>query len=100
MNSETERNSNPNKGESELIFARINAKGQITLPQKIRQVLAVRPGDKVWFDLEGDKVILHTLEPGRAKALAGSLRDYVRTEDPGSVRAQVKTTRRPLGDHK
>ena len=36
--------------------ARVMAKGQVTIPKKIRDVLGIEPGDRVTFIVEGDTV--------------------------------------------
>jgi AbrB family looped-hinge helix DNA binding protein len=79
------------KGGTVLISTKISAKGQITLPRKIRKVLEVGPGDRLLFVVEGDTVSLRALGPCSAQALAGSLRQYARkAAEPGVIRAEVK----------
>ena len=74
-----------------MISTRISAKGQITLPKKIRKILAVGPGDRLLLVVEGDSVSMRALESCSAQALAGSLRHYARkAPNPKAVRAQVK----------
>jgi AbrB family looped-hinge helix DNA binding protein len=74
-----------------MLTAKISAKGQITLPKKIRQVLEVEPGERVMFVVEDKAVVLRALGPSSARALAGSLRCYAgRSPDTGLVRAVVK----------
>ena len=36
--------------------ARVMAKGQVTIPKKVREVLGVESGDRVTFIVEGDDV--------------------------------------------
>lgn len=36
----------------------ITTKGQVTIPKGIREELKLKPGDKVIFEKEGDRVIL------------------------------------------
>jgi AbrB family looped-hinge helix DNA binding protein len=38
--------------------SRITKKGQITLPLKFREILGIKAGEKVLFDLEDKKVVL------------------------------------------
>lgn len=38
--------------------AKITSKGQITVPLRVRNVLGVKAGDKIAFDLDGDEVIV------------------------------------------
>jgi AbrB family looped-hinge helix DNA binding protein len=78
-------------GARSLISAKISAKGQITLPRKIRKLLAVGPGDRLLFVVEGDAVALRSLGACSAQALSGSLRQYARKANGhGKVRAEVK----------
>lgn len=39
-------------------YSRITKKGQITIPQKFREILGIKAGEKVVFDLEDEKVVL------------------------------------------
>lgn len=39
-------------------YSRITKKGQITIPQKFREILGIKAGEKVLFDLEDEKVVL------------------------------------------
>lgn len=73
-----------------MILSRISAKGQITLPKKVRQTLEVNPGDRVLFVIEDDTVVLKPLTASSARALGGSLRQYARARSPGAARAVVK----------
>ena len=45
--------------ETEIIgMAKVTAKMQITVPKKVREVLKVKPGDRVLFIMDGDKIVL------------------------------------------
>ena len=46
----------------------VTSKGQVTIPQQIRQKLGLKPHDKVRFDVSGNVVTLH---PAPSKLLAG-----------------------------
>jgi AbrB family looped-hinge helix DNA binding protein len=59
-----------------MITARISASGQLTLPKKVRQALAVKAGQRVMFQIAADGVLLKSLGPSSAETLAGSLRAY------------------------
>jgi len=39
-------------------YGKITKKGQITIPLKFREILKIQTGEKVLFDLEGEKVVL------------------------------------------
>ena len=73
-----------------MISSKISAKGQITLPRKVRQALAVKPGDSVLFLLENKTVVLQPLGSSSARALAGSLGRYARHVAPGTARSAAK----------
>jgi AbrB family looped-hinge helix DNA binding protein len=73
-----------------LILSRISAKGQITLPRKVRQALHLEPGDRVLFLVENETVTLQPLTAGSARALAGSLRQYAGARPGESTRSSVQ----------
>ena len=39
-------------------LAKINSKGQVTIPMEIRRKLGVKEGDKVLFIQEGNKIVI------------------------------------------
>jgi len=39
-------------------YRRITKKGQITIPQKFREILGIKAGEKIVFDLEDENVVL------------------------------------------
>ncbi|MBI4325901.1 MAG: AbrB/MazE/SpoVT family DNA-binding domain-containing protein [Chloroflexi bacterium] len=47
--------------------ARLSTKGQSVIPNRFRQALHPRPGDKVSFTLEGEKLVLRRDESKRAR---------------------------------
>jgi antitoxin PrlF len=70
-----------------MITAKISSKGQITLPRRIRQALDVKPGERVLFVVEQERVVLRPMGPSTAETLAGSLRSY------GGARQGFRETR-------
>lgn len=46
--------------------ATLSTKGQLVIPNRFRQALHLRPGDKVSFSLEGEKLVLQRDTPKRA----------------------------------
>ena len=38
------------------IFASVTTKGQVTIPSEVRQILKVKPREKVSFTIDGDQV--------------------------------------------
>ena len=51
--------------------ARISTKGQLVIPQQFRKALNLRPGDKVSFLLQGEKLLVQRDEPKRARLKKG-----------------------------
>lgn len=45
--------------------------GQLFLPDEIREVLNLRPGDELFVEIEGMKVVLRPKSPGYARRLRG-----------------------------
>jgi antitoxin PrlF len=78
------------KKDYRMILSRLSAKGQITLPRKIRQALRVKAGDRVLFLVEEETVRLKPLVTRNARDLAGSLRHYVAGRPAGPARARVR----------
>jgi AbrB family looped-hinge helix DNA binding protein len=79
------------KGGRNMISAKLSVKGQLTLPRAVRATLAVGPGDRLVFVVNGDMVSLRALGPSSARALAGSLRQYARkSTGQAAMRAEVK----------
>jgi AbrB family looped-hinge helix DNA binding protein len=73
-----------------MILSRISAKGQITLPRKVRQALKLKPGDRALFLVQNETVQLQPLPASSARALAGSLQRYAGARPGGPARAVVK----------
>lgn len=67
--------------------ATVSSKGQVTIPQRIREVLNIKQGDAVDFIVEKGAVKLKGIQMGRARALAGSLRQYAK---PGYSAKRVR----------
>lgn len=44
------------------IAAKLSSKGQITIPKPVREILRLRPGDRVLFRVERDHAILARTE--------------------------------------
>ena len=66
-------------------------KGQVTIPKEIRDRLGVKEGEKVFFVVRGDEIVLKVLK-GTILDLRGSVRPATRPEDFGQVRRFVKQT--------
>jgi AbrB family looped-hinge helix DNA binding protein len=70
--------------------SRISAKGQITLPRKVRLALKVKAGDRVLFVVQKEGVQLQPVPASSARALAGSLQRYAGARPVGPARRVVK----------
>ena len=53
---------------------RVTSKGQVTIPQKVRERLGITPGSEVTFQLDEGGARLIRVSPGDGKALAGRMR--------------------------
>jgi AbrB family looped-hinge helix DNA binding protein len=74
-----------------MLSARISSKGQITLPKRVRQALAVNPGERVLFVVGDKSVVLRPMGASSAQTLAGSLRRYAGTRKTANqLRGLVK----------
>jgi len=59
--------------------SKITTKGQVTIPQKLRRLLGVRPGDKISFESTDDgQVIIKKIDCRRS--LAGKLRNQISSQ--------------------
>lgn len=66
-------------------YKKITKKGQVTIPLRFRQLLEVKAGEKVLFDVEGKKVVLKKAprDPiaeliGLGKGIFGTCLEYQR----------------------
>ena len=70
-------------------FARITARGQTTIPKRIREEADLREGDLLAFDFTGDHLTVRKVVPGRdayLKALSDSLSEWTSPEDEDAWR--------------
>ena len=49
----------------------ITSKGQTTIPEKIRRALRIKPGDRLEYEVEGDRAVIR-VHPG-IRSLKGAL---------------------------
>ena len=64
--------------------AKLTSKGQTTIPREVRDKLALRPGDVIAFEIEGDVVRLRKVEPldlGYLCAIQTALGEWESPED-------------------
>ena len=72
-------------------MSRITSKGQVTIPKNIRQVLGVKPGDQVEFELLPDQRVM--VKPVLATAVFERYVGYLATKDgadPDHIIAQLR----------
>ena len=61
-----------------MLASKITTKGQVTIPQELRRLLGVRPGDKIAFEAsDNGKVIIRKIDC--RVSLAGSLKNQIAT---------------------
>ncbi|MBA2420636.1 MAG: AbrB/MazE/SpoVT family DNA-binding domain-containing protein [Thermoleophilaceae bacterium] len=53
---------------------RVTSKGQVTIPQKVREQLGITPGSEVDFQLDERGARLVRVSPGEGKTLAARMR--------------------------
>lgn len=54
-----------------MLHSTVTSKGQTTIPGEIRQALHIKPGDKLAYEVEGNRVTIR-VHPG-TQSLKGSL---------------------------
>ena len=52
-------------------LAKITARGQTTIPKSIREAASLREGDVIGFEIEGDRLVVLKVVPGRDEYLHG-----------------------------
>lgn len=71
------------------MLSSVSPKGQVTIPVEIRQMLGIKPKDKVAFRVENGQVQItpaeYTLE-----SIMGSVEPATRTEDFEGISAEAK----------
>lgn len=69
--------------------SRISAKGQVTIPKEIREILNLEPGDIVAYELRNGTVTLKRVEPldtAFHEALSATLGEWNTPEDDEAFR--------------
>lgn len=70
-------------------LARLSAKGQMTLPKKVRDAVHLSQGDLIAIDVEGGRITLRKLTPAGDLYLKGveeSLSEWRSSEDENAWR--------------
>jgi antitoxin PrlF len=71
--------------------ARITSKGQITVPQEIRRVLGVRPGDRLIFEGDGKGI---RVRPVRTKSPFAKYRGIGNVGMGSGLKAVIRSVRK------
>lgn len=72
-----------------MLESTITRKGQVTIPKAIRDRLGVKEGEKVFFVMRGEEVVLKVVK-GTILDLRGSVRHSEHPEDFEKIRRSVK----------
>lgn len=72
-----------------MLESTITRKGQVTIPKAIRDRLGVKEGEKVFFVMRGEEVVLKVVK-GTILDLRGSVRASEHPEDFEKIRRSVK----------
>ncbi|MBC7099825.1 AbrB/MazE/SpoVT family DNA-binding domain-containing protein [Candidatus Bipolaricaulota bacterium] len=59
----------------------VSAKGQVVIPKKVREVLGLKPGDKLLVSVEGEAIILKPLREKDITRLWGKYRGIPLLDD-------------------
>ena len=65
-------------------FSKITARGQTTIPKRVREAANLREGDVIAFDLEGDHLVVRKVafaSDGYLDGLSGAMNEWVSPED-------------------
>ena len=65
-------------------FSKITARGQTTIPKKIRDAANLSVGDVLAFEIEGERLVLHKVTQGQddyLQALSGVVGEWSSPED-------------------
>lgn len=65
-------------------ISKITSKGQVTIPYALRKAAHLKAGDKLAFELDGDRLILTRLKPAKDAYLGSvslNLEEWLSDED-------------------
>jgi len=67
-----------------MLASKLTQKCQATIPKKVREILGVKAGDVIGFEIDGNNVAIHAVHPldiEYAHATAGTLGEWASRED-------------------
>ena len=72
--------------------AKVTSKGQVTIPKRVRTLMAIETGDRLAFDLDDDGSLHVSRVPGERPPLRGLLSEYAKPGmlDEERVRAALR----------
>ena len=72
--------------------ARVTSKGQVTIPKRVRTLMAIETGDRLAFDLDEDGSLRVVRVQGERRPLRGLLSEYAKPGmlDEERVRAALR----------
>ena len=72
--------------------AKVTSKGQVTIPKRVRTLMAIETGDRLAFDLDEDGSLQVSRVQGERRPLRGLLSEYAKLEmlDEEQVRAALR----------
>jgi antitoxin PrlF len=71
------------------VFSKLSAKGQVTVPKRVREVIGIRAGDSIVYEIEGSTVRMRKVEPfdlAFHAALSQTLDEWTTEEDDEAFR--------------
>lgn len=80
-----------------MTHSTITSKGQTTIPAAVREALGVEPGDRVVYEVKGDRVVMRR-HPGSG-AVAGLLKGKSRVRTPKRLSDERTATRKRWANH-
>jgi AbrB family looped-hinge helix DNA binding protein len=76
----------------------LSTKGQLVIPIRYREALHLRPGDKVAFTLDGERLILQRGEAMRARLIQGKFGRPVLVAPDGAPAMTIERVKAILED--
>ena len=74
--------------------AKVTSKGQVTIPKRVRTLMAIETGDRLAFDLDEDGSLRVSRVQGERRPLRGLLSDYAKPGIVGEERVRAALRRR------